>query len=144
MVGVVGIVMYGAAVFIIFQCLFVYIPLVYPRYAASLFASNDFSRSALAFAFILFSRHMFINLGVDKGVTLLAGLSVLGIVSLMCVSHIPTVLTDVFIARDDRSLFLRREAPCSIKVHRIQGILLTLYQAHISMSSLLGGTKGGN
>lgn len=85
MVGVVGILLYGAGVFIIFQCIFVYIPLAYPRYAASLFAANDFSRSALAFAFILFSRYMFINLGVDKGVTLLAGLSVLGIVSVVSI-----------------------------------------------------------
>lgn len=77
-----GILIYAASVFIIFQCIFVYIPLVYPRYAASLFAGNDFSRSAVAFAFILFSRQMFINLGVDKGVTILAGLSVLGFVSL--------------------------------------------------------------
>jgi DHA1 family multidrug resistance protein-like MFS transporter len=86
MVGVVGILLYGAGVFIIFQCIFVYIPLVYPRYAASLFAGNDFSRSAFAFGFILFSRFMFIDLGVDKGVTLLAGLSVLGIVSVISIS----------------------------------------------------------
>lgn len=76
-----GILTYAASVFIIFQCVFVYIPLVYPRYAASLFAGNDFSRSAVAFAFILFSRDMFLRLGVAKGVSLLAGLSVLGFVS---------------------------------------------------------------
>lgn len=61
--------------------MFVYIPLVYPRYSASLFAGNDFSRSSVAFAFIMFSRFMFIDLGIGKGVTVLAGLSVLGIVS---------------------------------------------------------------
>ncbi|KAJ5933711.1 hypothetical protein N7454_006040 [Penicillium verhagenii] len=82
-VSAIGVMIYASAVFIIFQCIFVYIPLAYPRYAASLFAGNDFSRSGLAFAFILFSRSMFINLGVGKGVTLLAGLSVLGIIGML-------------------------------------------------------------
>ena len=54
----------------------------YPQYAASLFAGNDFCRSLFAFGAILFSRSMFINLGVDKGVTLLAGLSVMGIIGM--------------------------------------------------------------
>ena len=63
------------------QCIFIYIPLSYPQYAASLFAANDAFRSLFAFGSVLFSRPMYINLGVAKGVTLLAGLSVLGIVS---------------------------------------------------------------
>ena len=53
----------------------------YPTYAASLFAGNDLCRSAFAFAAILFARPMFLRLGIGKGVSLLAGLSVLGIVS---------------------------------------------------------------
>jgi DHA1 family multidrug resistance protein-like MFS transporter len=53
----------------------------YPQYAASLFAGNDFCRSAFAFGAILFSRPMYIDLGVAKGISLLAGLSVLGVVS---------------------------------------------------------------
>lgn len=53
----------------------------YPQYAASLFAGNDFFRSLFAFGAVLFSRSMFINLGVAKGITLLAGLAVIGIVS---------------------------------------------------------------
>lgn len=80
-VSIIGIVIYAGSAFIVFQCIFVYIPLSYPQYAASLFAGNDFSRSAFAFGAILFSRPMYINLGVDKGITLLAGLSVLGVVS---------------------------------------------------------------
>ncbi|KAJ5921185.1 hypothetical protein N7466_009511 [Penicillium verhagenii] len=67
-VSAIGVMIYASAVFIIFQCIFVYIPLAYPRYAASLFAGNDFSRSGLAFAFILFSR---------------TGLSVLGIIGML-------------------------------------------------------------
>ncbi|KAI4603084.1 hypothetical protein KJ359_005875 [Pestalotiopsis sp. 9143b] len=78
----VGITVYGATVFVIMQCIFVYVPLSYPRYAASLFAGNDFFRSALAFASILFARPMFANLGVARGTTLLAGLSVIGIVGI--------------------------------------------------------------
>lgn len=53
----------------------------YPQYAASMFAGNDFCRSLFAFGAVLFSRPMFLNLGVGKGVTVLAGLSVMGIVS---------------------------------------------------------------
>lgn len=124
MVGIIGILMYAAAVFIIFQCIFVYIPLVYPRYAASLFAGNDFSRSAFAFAFILFSRFIFVNLGIGKGVTVLAGLSVLGIVSvdvcsliaslhrLSSMDHtfifsISLMRTNICAARNGRTLLLR-------------------------------------
>lgn len=122
--GIIGILLYAAAVFIIFQCIFVYIPLVYPRYAASLFAGNDFSRSAFAFAFILFSRFIFVNLGIGKGVTVLAGLSVLGIVSvnvspliaslhrLSSTDHtfifsIGLVRTNIWTARNGRTLLLR-------------------------------------
>ena len=68
-------------VYVIVNAISTYIPMSYPPYAASLFASNDFCRSAFAFAAILFSRPMFINLGVDKGASLLGGLSILGIVS---------------------------------------------------------------
>ncbi|KAI6382422.1 hypothetical protein MCOR25_000718 [Pyricularia grisea] len=78
----VGITLYGASGFVVMQCLFCYIPLSYPRYAASLFAANDLCRSALAFASVLFARPLFANLGVARGVTLLAGLSVLGIVGM--------------------------------------------------------------
>ncbi|KAL9607140.1 MAG: hypothetical protein Q9167_007917 [Letrouitia subvulpina] len=80
--SVIGITIYGATVFVVFQCIFVYVPLSYPQYAASLFASNDFFRSALACGAILFSRPMFLNLHVDRGVTLLAGLSTLGIIGM--------------------------------------------------------------
>lgn len=80
-VSVIGITIYALTVYIISQCLFVYIPMSYPQYAASLFAGNDLCRSAFAFAAILFARPMFLKLGIGKGVSLLAGLSVLGIVS---------------------------------------------------------------
>lgn len=78
----IGIVVYGASVFVVMQCIFTYVPMSYPQYAASLFASNDFFRSALACGSILFSRPLFINLGVDKGTSLLGGLSFLGVIGM--------------------------------------------------------------
>ena len=80
--SVIGIVVYGGSCFVILQCIFVYVPLSYPQYAASLFAGNDFFRSALACGSILFARPLFLNLGVDRGVSLLAGLSVMGILGM--------------------------------------------------------------
>jgi MFS transporter, DHA1 family, multidrug resistance protein len=76
--------MIGVAIFVmsnywIFQSIFIYLPLSYPRYAASLFAANDFCRSMFAAATILFARPMFVNLGIGGGVSLLAGLSCLGV-----------------------------------------------------------------
>ncbi|KAL9098518.1 MAG: hypothetical protein Q9163_005835 [Psora crenata] len=78
----IGITVYSATVFVVMQCIFVYVPLSYPQYAASLFAGNDFFRSAMACGSIMFARPLFINLGIDKGVTLLACLSTLGIVGI--------------------------------------------------------------
>jgi DHA1 family multidrug resistance protein-like MFS transporter len=51
-------------------------------YAASLFAANDFFRSALACGSVLFAHPLFNNLGVARGTSLLGGLSVIGIVGI--------------------------------------------------------------
>ena len=75
-VSCIGVVITTIGIFLIIQCIFLYLPLSYPQYAASLFAGNDFTRSALAAGSIHFSYPMFHNLGVDKGITLLAGLTV--------------------------------------------------------------------
>lgn len=56
--------------------------MTYPEYAASLFAGNDFCRSALAAGAILFSRPLFLNVGIAEGVTLLAGLTVSGVIGI--------------------------------------------------------------
>jgi DHA1 family multidrug resistance protein-like MFS transporter len=80
--SVLGIALYAGTVFIVMQCIFVYVPMSYPRYAASLFAGNDFFRSAFAFGAVLFGRPMFLHLGVGKGTSLLGGLSVMGIVGM--------------------------------------------------------------
>ena len=78
----IGITTFATLVYIVMQCIFVYIPMSYPQYAASLFASNDACRALFAFGAILFSRPMFLKLGVARGVSLLGGLSVLGIIGI--------------------------------------------------------------
>ncbi|OAP56379.1 hypothetical protein AYL99_09558 [Fonsecaea erecta] len=77
-----GISIFAFSTFFIFQALICYVPLSYPRYVASLFAANDCARSLLAAAFVQFSRQMYTRLGIDKGVTLVAALSVVGIVGM--------------------------------------------------------------
>ena len=75
LVSVIGIFLFTMGVFILMQCVFVYLPLVYPQYAASLFAGNDFARSAVAFAAIMFSRPMYIGMGIGPGTSLLGALT---------------------------------------------------------------------
>jgi DHA1 family multidrug resistance protein-like MFS transporter len=75
-VSCVGIVITTIGIFLIIQCIFLYLPLVYPQYAASLFAGNDFARSAMAAGAIHFSYPLFHNLGVARGVSLLGGLTI--------------------------------------------------------------------
>ncbi|KAE8446636.1 hypothetical protein EG329_011829 [Mollisiaceae sp. DMI_Dod_QoI] len=78
----IGVSIYAGSSFIIFQCIIAYVPLTYPDYVASLFAANDFIRSMTAAGFVMFSRSMYVNLGIGKGVSLLAGLSVMGIIGM--------------------------------------------------------------
>lgn len=78
----IGIVVYAASGFVLMQSLFIYVPLSYPKYTASLFASNDLCRSALACGSILFASPMFENLGVARGTSLLGGLSFIGIIGI--------------------------------------------------------------
>ncbi|MCJ1246194.1 hypothetical protein MMC30_003399 [Trapelia coarctata] len=81
-VSVIGITIFSAGVFVILQCISIYIPRSYPMYAASLFAANDFCRSALAVGAIHFAGPLYGNLGVGKGVSILGGVSVLGVVGM--------------------------------------------------------------
>jgi DHA1 family multidrug resistance protein-like MFS transporter len=70
-----GIGLFTISIFIVMQCIFLYLPLSYPQYAASLFAGNDFLRSTLATGTIHFARPLYINLGVGRGVSLLSALA---------------------------------------------------------------------
>ncbi|KAF2241832.1 MFS general substrate transporter [Trematosphaeria pertusa] len=69
-------------IYSIAQSIFLYIPNIYPRYAASIFAANSLARSLFAFAAILFSTPMFEGIGIDGGVSLLGGLMVLCVVGM--------------------------------------------------------------
>ncbi|KAK7204798.1 hypothetical protein BZA70DRAFT_306977 [Myxozyma melibiosi] len=78
-VPMIGIALFNASGYQIFQTVFTYLGMSYPRFLASTFAGNDLLRSTFAAAFPLFSRAMFVNLGSEKfpvgwGNTLLAGL----------------------------------------------------------------------
>jgi len=80
--SVIGIGVFSVGVFIVLQCVFLFLPFTYPQYAASLFAGNDFTRSAVAFAAVLFSRPMYVGMGVANAASMLAALTaacVLGI-----------------------------------------------------------------
>jgi DHA1 family multidrug resistance protein-like MFS transporter len=81
-VPTVGITIYAGSIFTVLQCIFLYIPLSYPQYAASLFAANDFFRSALACGSILFAHPLYLNLGIARGTSVLGGLSAIGIVGM--------------------------------------------------------------
>ncbi|KAK9248874.1 major facilitator superfamily domain-containing protein [Lipomyces tetrasporus] len=66
--------------YIIFQVLFNYLGMSYPRYLASVFAGNGLFRSGMAGAFPLFARQLFVKLGPSKfpigfGTTVLAGIA---------------------------------------------------------------------
>jgi DHA1 family multidrug resistance protein-like MFS transporter len=72
----IGVAIYPLGVYVIFQGLFLYLPLCYPRYAASLFAASDLTRCTFAMAAILFARPLYIGLGIGPACSLLAGLMI--------------------------------------------------------------------
>ncbi|KAF8859146.1 hypothetical protein BDZ45DRAFT_704406 [Acephala macrosclerotiorum] len=67
------------------RCVFVYATLSYPKYGASLFARNDLCRFAMTAGSILYALPLFVNLGIGKGVSVLAGLSTLGIFGMVAI-----------------------------------------------------------
>jgi MFS transporter, DHA1 family, multidrug resistance protein len=75
-----GVVIFTIGGYLVIQGLFVYIPISYPQYAASLFTGNDFFRSAMAAGSVHFAKPLFKNLGVHNGVTILASVGCLGVV----------------------------------------------------------------
>lgn len=70
-----GLTIFGT--YFVAQSVLLYIPNIYPRYAASIFSANSLSRSLFAFAAVLFARPMFQGIGVDGGVSLLGGFMIL-------------------------------------------------------------------
>lgn len=75
-VPAIGALLISAGMISIMNNVLLYVALAYPRYSASLFAGNDVVRSTIAFAGIMWSGPLFKNLGVDKGCTLLGGLTI--------------------------------------------------------------------
>ena len=72
----IGALLISSGMILIMNNILLYVALAYPKYAASLFAGNDVVRASIAFAGIMWSGPLFKNLGVDRGCTLLAGLTV--------------------------------------------------------------------
>ncbi|OOF97636.1 hypothetical protein ASPCADRAFT_4244 [Aspergillus carbonarius ITEM 5010] len=75
-VPTIGLVIEVAGMSLVLQCIFSYLSVAYMTYSASLFAMNDLARASLAFAAILWSGPLYDRLGVARGTTLLAGLTV--------------------------------------------------------------------
>ncbi|KAI9043045.1 putative benomyl/methotrexate resistance protein [Aspergillus affinis] len=84
-VPTIGIVLYAGGTFVTFQGILVYLPPSYPQYVASLLAGNDFARSATAAIFIMVTPYMYENVGISKGVTILAAISCLGVVGMFLI-----------------------------------------------------------
>ncbi|KAF5314820.1 hypothetical protein D9619_007394 [Psilocybe cf. subviscida] len=72
----IGAALYLPGLFLLFQCLLVYLPSSYPKYAASILAGNDLFRSTVAGCFPLFGHALYTNVGIGPGCSLLAGLSI--------------------------------------------------------------------
>lgn len=119
----------------------------YPRFVASVLASNDFTRSMSAGAFPLFASAMFKRLGIDWGNSLLGFLSVIMIpipfvlykvrVSGSTVYLVP-LLTEIFTVRSQppcqdsfRQLELRREDFFSISYEAVEFAVDNRMQASI-------------
>ncbi|KAJ9256541.1 hypothetical protein DTO207G8_2544 [Paecilomyces variotii] len=86
-VSLIGIAISMCGVFTITQCMFIYLPFTYPKYAGSLFAANGFARSCFAAGAILFSIPMFKDLHIWGGVTLLAAFSVACVFGMFALYH---------------------------------------------------------
>jgi DHA1 family multidrug resistance protein-like MFS transporter len=72
---VIGACLYFPGIFLAFQSILNYLAMIFPQYAASIFAGNDLYRSSFASAFPLFGAAFFRHLGLGGGSSLLAGLS---------------------------------------------------------------------
>jgi DHA1 family multidrug resistance protein-like MFS transporter len=72
----IGVALYPMGVYVVFQGLFLYLPLCYPRYAASLFAASDMTRCTFGMAAVLFAKPLYTTLGIAPVCSLLAGLMI--------------------------------------------------------------------
>jgi MFS transporter, DHA1 family, multidrug resistance protein len=91
-VSCIGNSLFALGAFILFQCIFMYLPLTYPQYAASLFAANDLCRSAWASGSIIYGHPLYVNLGIGKGISVLGGLLVGGVIGIWCLWYFGATL----------------------------------------------------
>lgn len=84
--------MYPLGVFVVFQTLPVYLAVCYCKFAASLLARTDFTRSAFAMAAVLFARPLFVKLGIWRGCSLLVGLTICCPFGIFALHHFGSVL----------------------------------------------------
>ncbi|GAA5854418.1 hypothetical protein JCM9279_001039 [Rhodotorula babjevae] len=80
----IGAALYFPGIYCAFQCILLYLQLIYQDKAASVLASNDLFRSSMAAGFPLFGSFFFHNLGVGPACSLLAGLNILFMIPLFC------------------------------------------------------------
>jgi DHA1 family multidrug resistance protein-like MFS transporter len=73
---IIGSAFFSIAAFLLFNSVLSYLSDAYPDYAASVFAGNDFMRSAFGAGFPLFASAMFRNLGVNWASSTLAFLGI--------------------------------------------------------------------
>lgn len=69
--------LFALSIYLLFQGILNYLAENYPRYMASVFASNDVMRAGVGGAFPLFSTAMFNNLTIQGGCSLLGGIGLL-------------------------------------------------------------------
>lgn len=91
-VGMTGIAIYSGAVYIILQCLSMYMLKSYPQYAASLFAANDACRSVIAAGAVHLGLPFYTNMGTVTGCTILAIASTFGIAGMYVLYYKGAVL----------------------------------------------------
>lgn len=68
---------YMPGIYLLLQSIYVYLPVSYPSYVASIFAGGGLVRGVVAAAFPLFGKDFFNGLGIGPGSTLLAGVAAL-------------------------------------------------------------------
>jgi len=73
----IGVALSSFGIFFTMQSMFLYVPLCYPTYAASLLAPNALSRSIFAIAAILYAPPIFEAMGLGGGVSFVAGVFLL-------------------------------------------------------------------
>ncbi|KIX96607.1 uncharacterized protein Z520_07873 [Fonsecaea multimorphosa CBS 102226] len=82
-VPTIGIALFSGGSYVVFQCTIIYISLSYRKYFASLSATYDMSRGSMAAGVVMGSRAVFVSWGVDKGVSVLAGVSAAGVLGML-------------------------------------------------------------